>query len=224
MLGRLTVQIKPRGLLFSPLKSLSAFKDSSVSTNNVISYSHLSKGYLQIITAVFMECKWSKKPTFLLCLQYFCVSNVVVLLSFILGWPKYYIWNMMHVFGSRLSLQFSEAASRCALDLTKLLFKKWPNLPLTSRGRKLNNNDRLQSQDVASEYILKEIYFTPQNKKGKGLGMWYIGNVLTTVVYIFFGVSSEKNVNTVIIIALYKSRLMPVFPPITKLRLPLSSY
>lgn len=41
--------------------------------------------------------------------------------------------------------------------------------------------------------------------------MWYIGNVLTTVVYIF-GVSSEKNVNTVIIIALHKSRLMPVFP------------
>lgn len=43
--------------------------------------------------------------------------------------------------------------------------------------------------------------------------MWYIGNVLTTVVYIFFGVSSEKNVNTVIIIALHKSRLMPVFSP-----------
>lgn len=42
--------------------------------------------------------------------------------------------------------------------------------------------------------------------------MWYIGNVFTTVVYIFFGVSSEKNVNTVIIIALHKSRLMPVFP------------
>lgn len=43
--------------------------------------------------------------------------------------------------------------------------------------------------------------------------MWYIGNVLTTVVYFFFGVSSEKkNVNTVIIIALHKSRLMPVFP------------
>lgn len=27
------------------------------------------------------------------------------------------------------------------------------------------NNDRLQNQDLASEYILKEIYFTPQNKK-----------------------------------------------------------
>lgn len=42
---------------------------------------------------------------------------------------------------------------------------------------------------MASEYILKGIYFTPQNKtktkKEEGLGMWYIGNVLTTVVYIF---------------------------------------
>lgn len=34
--------------------------------------------------------------------------------------------------------------------------------------------------------------------KQKGLGLWYIGNVLTTVIYIFFGVSSDKNVNTVI--------------------------
>lgn len=33
--------------------------------------------------------------------------------------------------------------------------------------KRLKNNDRLQSQDVASEYILKEIYFTPQNKNKK---------------------------------------------------------
>lgn len=39
--------------------------------------------------------------------------------------------------------------------------------PLTFRGHTLKNNDRLQSQDVASEYILKEIYFTPQNKTKK---------------------------------------------------------
>lgn len=55
--------------------------------------------------------------------------------------------------------------SRSTLELTELL-KQGPNFPLTSRGHMLKNNDRLQSQDVASEYILKEIYFTPQNKKG----------------------------------------------------------
>lgn len=73
---------------------------------------------------------------------------------------------------------------------------------------------------MATVYILKEIYFTPWNKtkqnqkKKKGLEMWYIGNVWTTVVYIFFWCKlREKNVNTVIIIALHKSRPMPAFPP-----------
>lgn len=42
------------------------------------------------------------------------------------------------------------------------------------------------------ENLLKEIYFTPQNKKEEGLGMWYIGNVLTTVVYIFWCKLREK--------------------------------
>lgn len=51
-----------------------------------------------------------------------------------------------------------------------------------------------------------------KTKKDRVWGVRYIGNVFTTVVYIFFGVSSEKNVNTVIIIALHKSRLLPVFP------------
>ena len=31
----------------------------------------------------------------------------------------------------------------------------------------IENNDRRQCQDLASEYILKEIYFTPQNKQTK---------------------------------------------------------
>lgn len=56
--------------------------------------------------------------------------------------------------------------SRSALDLTELLLKQGPNFLLTFRGHTLKNNDRLQSRDMASEYILKEIYFTPQNKKG----------------------------------------------------------
>lgn len=47
--------------------------------------------------------------------------------------------------------------------------KQGPNFPLTSSGHALKNNDRRRSQDVASEYILKEIYFTPQNEK-KGVG------------------------------------------------------
>lgn len=57
-----------------------------------------------------------------------------------------------------------------------------------------------------------------KKKGGEGIGMWYIGNVLTTVVYIFFvfffGVSSEKKKMFIqsFIIALHKSRLMPVFP------------
>lgn len=54
---------------------------------------------------------------------------------------------------------------RSTMDLTEQL-KQGPNFPLTSRGHTSKNNDRLQSQDVASEYILKEIYFTPQNKNG----------------------------------------------------------
>lgn len=47
--------------------------------------------------------------------------------------------------------------------------KQGPNFPLNSSGHALKNNDRRRSQDVASEYILKEIYFTPQNEK-KGVG------------------------------------------------------
>lgn len=47
-----------------------------------------------------------------------------------------------------------------------------------------------QSQGVASQCSLKEIYFTPQNKTKQnkerwGWGLVYTGNVLTTVVYIF---------------------------------------
>lgn len=93
--------------------------------------------------------------------------------------------------------------------------KQGPNFPLTSSGHALKNNDRRRSQDVASEYILKEIYFTPQNEKkgGRELGIWVHRECIDNCSLHFFGVSSEKNVNTVIIIALHKSRLMPVFPP-----------
>lgn len=48
--------------------------------------------------------------------------------------------------------------------------------------------------------------------------MWVHRECIDNCSLHFFGVSSEKNVNTVIIIALHKSRLMPVFPhPATKL-------
>lgn len=65
---------------------------------------------------------------------------------------------------------------------------------------------------MASEYILKEIYFTPQNKKRIGIRDVVHWECIDNCSLHFFGVSSEKNVNTVIIIALHKSRLMPVFP------------
>lgn len=51
-------------------------------------------------------------------------------------------------------------------------------------------------------------------KKGGGeLGIWVHRECIDNCSLHFFGVSSEKNVNTVIIIALHKSRLMPVYPP-----------
>lgn len=56
--------------------------------------------------------------------------------------------------------------------------------------------------------FLKSFYFAPQNKKG--MSMWYIGNVDTAVLLHFFfwcKLRENKIVNTVIIIALHKSRL-----------------
>lgn len=79
------------------------------------------------------------------------------------------------------------------------------------------NNDRGQSQVVASQCSLKEIYFTPQNKTKQkerkiGMGLGVHRECIDNCSLHFFGVSSEKNVNTVIIIALHKSRLMSASP------------
>lgn len=63
---------------------------------------------------------------------------------------------------------------------------------------------------------LKEIYFTPQNKtkteRKRGVGLGVHRECIDNCSLHFFGVSSEKNVNTVIIIALHKSRLMSASP------------
>lgn len=70
---------------------------------------------------------------------------------------------------------------------------------------------------MASQCSLKEIYFTPQNKtkqkkRDRDGGVGVHRECIDNCSLHFFGVSSEKNVNTVIIIALHKSRLMSVFP------------
>lgn len=115
-------------------------------------------------------------------------------------WQRFYRWRTVKGYIAHL-----HSGSHRAVE-TRAHFA------LTERTY-ITNNDRRQSQDVASEYILKEIYFTPQNKKRMGIRDVVHRECIDNCSLHFFGVSSEKNVNTVIIIALHKSRLMPVFSP-----------
>lgn len=75
--------------------------------------------------------------------------------------------------------------------------------------------------------LKKFILHLKMKKGGRELGIWVHRECIDNCSLHFFGVSSEKNVNTVIIIALHKSRLMPVSPPSPSRRLKalsLSSY
>lgn len=62
-------------------------------------------------------------------------------------------------------------------------------------------------------FLKKFILHLKTNKKRIGIRDVVHRECIDNCSLHFFGVSSEKNVNTVIIIALHKSRLMPVFSP-----------
>lgn len=66
-------------------------------------------------------------------------------------------------------------------------------------------------------FLKKFILHLKMKKRGRELGIRVHRECIDNCSLHFFGVSSEKNVNTVIIIALHKSRLMPVFSLATKL-------
>lgn len=121
-------------------------------------------------------------------------------LSIIFGWPKCKHLKEDQLQYTRISQcpRFYRYATVQDLHQTQystLHLKQGPTcFPLTSIGHKLKN-DRLQSQDMASEYILKEIYFTPQNKKRKkriGIRDVVHWECIDNCSLHFFGVSSEK--------------------------------